>query len=85
MSILWAILIGFVVGLVAKFLMPGRDGGGFILTTILGIVGAVAATFLGQALGIYAAGQSAGFIGAVIGAMLVLFIYGLVRGRGRAL
>lgn len=85
MSILWAILIGFVVGLVAKFLMPGRDGGGFILTTILGIIGAVAATFLGQALGIYAAGQSAGFIGAVIGAMLVLFIYGLVRGRRRVL
>ena len=85
MSILWAILIGFVVGLVAKFLMPGRDGGGFILTTILGIIGALAATFLGQALGIYAAGQSAGFIGAVIGAMLVLFIYGLVRGRRRVL
>lgn len=85
MSILWAILIGFVVGLVAKFLMPGRDGGGFIMTTILGIIGALAATFLGQALGIYAAGQSAGFIGAVIGAMLVLFIYGLVRGRRRVL
>lgn len=85
MTILWAILIGFVVGVVAKFLMPGRDGGGFILTTILGIVGAVAATFLGQALGIYTAGQSAGFIGAVIGAMIVLFIYGLVRGRKRVL
>ena len=85
MSILWAILIGFVVGIVAKFLMPGRDGGGFILTTVLGIIGAVAATFLGQALGIYAAGQSAGFIGAVIGAMLVLFIFGLVRGRKRVL
>jgi uncharacterized membrane protein YeaQ/YmgE (transglycosylase-associated protein family) len=82
MTILWAILIGFVVGLVAKFLMPGRDGGGFILTTILGIIGAVAATFLGQALGFYSAGQSAGFIGAVIGAMIVLFIYGLVT-RGR--
>ncbi len=86
MSILWAILIGFVVGLVAKFLMPGRDGGGFILTTVLGIIGALAATFLGQAMGIYSAGQSAGFIGAVIGAMLVLFIYGLVtRGRNRVL
>ena len=85
MTILWAILIGLVVGIVAKFLMPGRDGGGFILTTILGIIGAVAATFIGQAMGIYAAGQSAGFIGAVIGAMLVLFIYGLVRGRRRVL
>ena len=85
MSLLWAILIGFVVGLVAKFLMPGRDGGGFILTAVLGIIGALAATFLGQAMGLYAAGQSAGFIGAVIGAMLVLFIFGLVRGRKRAL
>ena len=85
MTILWAILIGFVVGLVAKFLMPGRDGGGFILTTVLGIIGALAATFLGQAMGFYAAGQSAGFIGAVIGAMLVLFIFGLVRGRRGAL
>jgi uncharacterized membrane protein YeaQ/YmgE (transglycosylase-associated protein family) len=85
MTILWAILIGFVVGLVAKFLMPGRDGGGFILTAVLGIVGSVAATFLGQALGFYSAGQSAGFIGAVIGAMIVLLIFSLVRGRGRAL
>src|SRR6187399_3567874 len=83
MSILWAILIGFVVGLIAKFLMPGRDGGGFILTALLGIVGAVAATFLGQAMGIYAAGQSAGFIGAVIGAIVVLFVYHMVRGRRR--
>ena len=82
MSIIWAIIIGFIVGLVAKFLMPGRDPGGFIITALLGIVGAVVATFLGQALGLYAAGQSAGFIGAVIGAILVLFIYNLVvRGR----
>ena len=85
MTILWAILIGFVVGIVAKFLMPGRDGGGFIVTALLGIVGAVAATFLGQAMGFYAAGQSAGFIGAVIGAMIVLFIFGLVRGKRRVL
>ena len=82
MSIIWAIIIGFIVGLVAKFLMPGRDPGGFIITALLGIVGAVVATFLGQAMGLYAAGQSAGFIGAVIGAILVLFIYNLiVRGR----
>ncbi|HUP98354.1 MAG TPA: GlsB/YeaQ/YmgE family stress response membrane protein [Usitatibacter sp.] len=82
MSIIWAIIIGFIVGLVAKFLMPGRDPGGFIVTALLGIVGAVVATFLGQAMGLYAAGQSAGFIGAVIGAILVLFIYNLiVRGR----
>jgi uncharacterized membrane protein YeaQ/YmgE (transglycosylase-associated protein family) len=83
MSIIWAIIIGFIVGLVAKFLMPGRDPGGFIVTTLLGIVGALVATFLGQAMGIYAAGQSAGFIGAVIGAIVVLFIYHMVRGRRR--
>ncbi len=82
MTIIWAIIIGFVVGIVAKFLMPGRDPGGFIATALLGIVGAVLASFLGQAMGIYAAGQSAGFIGAVVGAIVVLFIYNLlVRGR----
>jgi uncharacterized membrane protein YeaQ/YmgE (transglycosylase-associated protein family) len=81
MSIIWAIIIGFLVGIVAKFLMPGRDPGGFIVTTLLGIVGALVATFLGQAMGFYAAGQSAGFIGAVIGAIIVLLIYHMVRGR----
>ncbi|HEX3060601.1 MAG TPA: GlsB/YeaQ/YmgE family stress response membrane protein [Usitatibacter sp.] len=81
MSIIWAIIIGFIVGIVAKFLMPGRDPGGFIVTTLLGIVGALLATFLGQAMGIYAAGQSAGFIGAVIGAIIVLAVYHMVRGR----
>ena len=81
MSLIWAIIIGFLVGLVAKLLMPGRDPGGFIVTTLLGIVGALVATFLGQALGIYAAGQSAGFIGAVVGAILLLLIYHLLRGR----
>jgi uncharacterized membrane protein YeaQ/YmgE (transglycosylase-associated protein family) len=82
MTIIWAVIIGLLVGIVAKFLMPGRDPGGFIVTALLGIVGAVVATFLGQAMGIYAAGQSAGFIGAVIGAIIVLFIYNLVvRGR----
>jgi uncharacterized membrane protein YeaQ/YmgE (transglycosylase-associated protein family) len=83
MTIIWAIIIGFLVGIVAKFLMPGRDPGGFIVTALLGIVGALVATFLGQAMGIYAAGQSAGFIGAVIGAIVVLFIYHMVRGRRR--
>jgi uncharacterized membrane protein YeaQ/YmgE (transglycosylase-associated protein family) len=85
MSIIWAIIIGFIVGIVAKFLMPGRDPGGFIVTTLLGIVGALLATFLGQAMGIYAAGQSAGFIGAVIGAIIVLAVYHMVRGRRRVL
>jgi len=83
MSIIWAILIGFIVGLIAKFLMPGRDPGGFFITAILGIVGALLATFLGQALGLYAAGQAAGFIASVIGAMIVLFLYHVIRGRRR--
>jgi len=83
MSIIWAIIIGFIVGLVAKFLMPGRDPGGFIVTTLLGIVGALVATFLGQAMGLYAAGQSAGVIASVIGAIIVLAIYHMVRGRRR--
>jgi uncharacterized membrane protein YeaQ/YmgE (transglycosylase-associated protein family) len=83
MSIIWAIIIGFIVGIVAKFLMPGRDGGGFFITALLGIIGALVATFLGQAMGIYADGQSAGFIGAVVGAIVVLFVYNLIRGRGR--
>src|SRR5688572_29649684 len=83
MSIIWAIVIGLLVGIVAKFLMPGRQGGGFIVTALLGIVGAVVATFLGQAMGIYAAGQSAGFIASVIGAIVVLFLYGLITRNRR--
>jgi uncharacterized membrane protein YeaQ/YmgE (transglycosylase-associated protein family) len=81
MSIIWAIVIGFIVGLIAKALMPGRDPGGFIVTALLGIVGAVVASFLGQAMGWYANGQSAGFIASVIGAIVVLFIYRLIVGR----
>ena len=77
MGIVWTIIIGFVVGVIAKFLMPGNnEPSGFIMTTILGIVGAFVASFLGQALGIYTAGQGAGFIGAIVGAVIVLFIWG---------
>jgi uncharacterized membrane protein YeaQ/YmgE (transglycosylase-associated protein family) len=83
MSIIWAIIIGFIVGVVAKFLMPGRDGGGFIVTALLGIVGAVVATFLGRAMGFYGADESAGFIASVIGAIIVLFVYHLIAGRRR--
>jgi uncharacterized membrane protein YeaQ/YmgE (transglycosylase-associated protein family) len=79
MSIIWTIIIGFVAGVVAKFIMPGpNEPQGFILTTILGIVGAFVATWLGQALGWYGPGQGAGFIGAIVGAIIVLFIYGMV-------
>ncbi len=85
MSILWTIIIGFVAGVIAKFLMPGNnEPSGFILTTILGIVGAFVASYLGQALGWYGPGQGAGLIGAVVGAVIVLFVYSLVAGRQRA-
>jgi uncharacterized membrane protein YeaQ/YmgE (transglycosylase-associated protein family) len=81
MHIIWTIIVGFLVGVVAKFIHPGREGMGFIMTTILGIGGSVVATFLGQALGLYQAGSAAGFIGAVIGAIILLFIYGAVKRR----
>lgn len=81
MSILWMIIIGFVVGLVARFLMPGRDTAGFIVTALLGIAGSLVAGFLGQGLNLYRAGEPAGFIGSVIGAMLLLGLYRLAVGR----
>jgi uncharacterized membrane protein YeaQ/YmgE (transglycosylase-associated protein family) len=85
MGIIWTIIIGFLAGVVAKFLMPGNnEPSGFIMTTILGIVGAFVASFLGQALGWYKAGEGAGFIGAVVGALVVLFIYGYFAGNRRA-
>ena len=81
MSIIWTIIIGFIVGLIARFLKPGRDKMGFILTTVLGVVGALLATWLGQLLGLYDEGDSAGFIMSVIGAIIVLAIWGLVTRR----
>jgi uncharacterized membrane protein YeaQ/YmgE (transglycosylase-associated protein family) len=78
LSMLWAILIGFIVGLVAKFLTPGRDPSGFFITAAIGIVGSLLATYGGQALGLYNAGEPAGFIGSVIGAVIVLAIYHLI-------
>jgi uncharacterized membrane protein YeaQ/YmgE (transglycosylase-associated protein family) len=82
MSILWTIVIGFLAGVIAKFITPGsNEPSGFILTTILGIVGAFVATWLGQALGWYQAGQGAGLIGAVVGAIIVLVIWGIIAGR----
>ena len=82
MSILWTILIGFVAGVLAKLITPGRnEPQGFILTTILGIVGAFVATYLGQALGWYRADEGAGLIGATVGAVIVLLIWGLVSAR----
>lgn len=79
MGILWTILIGFVAGVIAKFITPGtNEPSGFILTTILGIVGAFVASWLGQALGWYQAGEGAGLIGAVVGAVILLVIWGIV-------
>ena len=86
MGILWTIIIGFIAGVIAKFIMPGEnEPTGFILTTILGIVGAFVATYLGQALGWYRPGEGAGLIGAVVGAIIVLVVYGLTFGRRQAI
>ncbi len=85
MGIIWTIIIGFVAGLIAKWIMPGRnEPSGFILTTILGIVGAFVASYLGRALGWYEPGEGAGLIGAVVGAIIVLVIYGMIAGRSRS-
>ena len=81
MHIIGTIIIGLLAGIVAKLLMPGRDPGGFIVTTLLGIFGAIVATYLGQAVGWYRADQGAGFIGAVVGAIIVLAVYRMVVRR----
>ncbi|HET7527767.1 MAG TPA: GlsB/YeaQ/YmgE family stress response membrane protein [Burkholderiaceae bacterium] len=77
MHLVWTILIGFVAGLVARFLTPGGGPSGFFLTAALGIAGSVAATFAGQALGLYGPGHPAGFIASVIGAIVLLALYHL--------
>ena len=82
MGIIWTIIIGFVAGVIAKFITPGKnEPSGFILTTIFGIVGAFVATFLGQSLGWYRPGEGAGLIGAVVGAVIVLLIWGIIAAR----
>ncbi len=83
MAFIGAIIIGLLAGIVAKLLMPGRDPGGFIITILLGIAGALVATWLGRAVGWYGADQSAGFIGAVVGAVVILAIYRFAVGRRR--
>ena len=77
MSWLWTIFIGFLAGVLAKFLMPGKDPGGIIVTIVLGIAGAIVATFLGQSVGWYPPGSSTGLIGSTIGAILLLLVYRL--------
>jgi uncharacterized membrane protein YeaQ/YmgE (transglycosylase-associated protein family) len=79
MGIIWTIIIGFIAGVIAKFIMPGsNEPSGFVLTAILGIVGAIVASYLGQMLGWYAPGEGAGLIGAVVGAIVVLFVWGMI-------
>lgn len=79
MSLIWAILIGFVVGIIAKLLTPGRDPGGFFVTAIIGMVGALIATFMGRALGWYATGETAGFLAALVGSIIVLLGYRMLK------
>ena len=83
MGIIWTILIGFIAGVIAKFIMPGdkNEPSGFVMTAILGIVGAFLASYLGQAMGWYAPGEGAGLIGAVVGAIIVLFLWGVIAKR----
>lgn len=81
MGFIWAIIVGFVAGALAKFIMPGRDPGGFIVTILLGIAGSVVATWLGRMLGWYHDGQGARFIGSVVGAVIILAIYRFLVGR----
>jgi uncharacterized membrane protein YeaQ/YmgE (transglycosylase-associated protein family) len=84
MGILWMLIIGLIVGAIAKLIMPGKDPGGIIVTIILGIAGAFLAGFLGRAMGWYGEGDAAGFIASVIGAIILLVIYRMIAGRSRA-
>ena len=82
MAIIGAIVIGFIVGLLARFIMPGQDPGGIIVTVLIGIAGSFAGTFLGQAVGLYGPGETAGFIGSVVGAICILALWrAVMRGR----
>jgi uncharacterized membrane protein YeaQ/YmgE (transglycosylase-associated protein family) len=81
MHIVWTILLGLVVGILARFIFPGRENMGLIVTALLGIAGSFVASYLGQWLKIYRPGQTAGFIGSIVGALVILFVYGLIRRR----
>ena len=84
MGILWTILIGLIAGALAKLIMPGKDPGGMLITILLGIGGALVANFLGQAVGWYQDGRGAGLIGSTVGAVIILWIYRMIRGRKAA-
>jgi uncharacterized membrane protein YeaQ/YmgE (transglycosylase-associated protein family) len=81
MALVWTLIVGFVVGLIARFLMPGKQVMGWFMTALFGCGGAVLSTYAGQALGLYQAGEPAGFIGAVIGAFILLFVYRQIIAR----
>ncbi|WP_038160054.1 MULTISPECIES: GlsB/YeaQ/YmgE family stress response membrane protein [unclassified Verrucomicrobium] len=83
MSFIWMLIIGLIVGAVAKLLMPGKDPGGIFVTMVIGVVGALVAGFLGRSLGWYNEGEPVGFIASVIGSILLLIIYRLITGRSR--
>ena len=82
LSLLGTLIVGFIVGLIARAIMPGNQSMGFIMTTILGIVGSLVASYGGAALGLYPAGSPVGWIASIIGAIVVLFLYGLVTKKG---
>jgi len=83
MNIIWTILLGLAAGIIAKFIYPGKEKMGWIVTTLLGIAGSFVATYLGQWLKIYQSGETAGFIGAIVGALILLFVYGLIKKRAK--
>jgi len=81
MNIIWTILVGLAAGILAKFIYPGKENMGWIWTIILGIAGSFVATYLGKMVGIYQPGEAAGFIGAIVGALILLFVYNLIKKR----
>ncbi len=83
MHIIWTILVGLLAGVIAKFIFPGKENIGWVITTLLGIAGSFVATYLGQWLNFYKPGQTAGFIGAIVGALIILFFFNLIRKKSR--
>jgi uncharacterized membrane protein YeaQ/YmgE (transglycosylase-associated protein family) len=82
MQYVWMVVVGFIVGLVARAVMPGTQSLGIVMTAVLGIVGSLVAGVIGQAVGLYPPGAGAGFIASVVGALIVLFVYGKVKDKG---
>ncbi len=83
MNIIWTIVLGFLAGLIAKLIYPGKENMGVIVTMLLGIAGSFVASYGGQWLKLYQPGQTAGFVGSVVGALVILFIYGLIKRKAR--